>query len=196
MKIGILDLQGDVREHAAAIKKCGAEVVTVKSAADLNQLDGLVLPGGESTSIRRLIDSNQLLMPLKKFAACDRPIFGTCAGLILMAKSISGSDHSHLGIMDIVVERNSFGRQTSSFEAQLNIESIGRNFPGVFIRAPHIVEVGEEVEVLCKHDGKIVMARQNHMLGCAFHPELTADQRVISYFVKMVRESIGARARV
>lgn len=196
MKIGILALQGAVREHAAAIKKCGVEVVAVKSAADLSQLDGLVLPGGESTAMRRLIDAHGLLMPLKKFAACDRPIFGTCAGLILLARSISGSENTHLGIMNIVVERNSFGRQINSFEAPLNIKDIGRNFPGVFIRAPHIVEAGEGVDVMCEHEGKIVMVRQNHLLACAFHPELTADQRVISYFVKMVREAASARAKL
>ncbi len=193
LKIGILALQGAVREHAVSLKRCGAEAVLVKTAEDLNQLDGLILPGGESTTMRRLIDTYNLLKPLKQFAMHDRPIFGTCAGLILLARTIAGNDTCHLGIMDVVVERNSYGRQVNSFEAPLNIKDIGRGFPGVFIRAPHISEVSEGVEILCEHEGRIVMARQNWLLGCAFHPELTSDQRVMAYFVKMVKEAVAAR---
>lgn len=195
-KIGILALQGAVREHAAALKKCGAEPVLVKCVADMEKIDGLILPGGESTTMRRLIDTYDLFKPLRRLASLDRPIFGTCAGLILLAHTIRGTDESHLGVMDIVVERNSYGRQINSFEASLNIKDIGRAFPGVFIRAPHIAEVGTGVEVLCEHDGRIVMARQENLLGCAFHPELTDDIRVTSYFVKMVRESMARRRAV
>lgn len=196
LKIGILALQGAVREHAVSVKRCGAEAVLVKSAEDLGQLDGLILPGGESTTMRRLIDTYNMLKPLKQFAMHDKPVFGTCAGLILLARTISGSDTSHLGIMDVVVERNSYGRQVNSFEASLNIKDIGRSFPGVFIRAPHISEVSEGVEVLCEHEGRIVMARQNLLLACAFHPELTSDQRVMAYFVKMVREAAATGAKI
>ena len=192
-KIGILALQGAVREHAAAVRKCGVEAVEVKSAEELQHIDGLILPGGESTTMRKLIDTYDMLKPLKRFISVDKPVFGTCAGLILLAQSIEGQDDNHIGMMDIVVRRNSYGRQIQSFEASLNIKDIGQDFPGVFIRAPHIVKVGEGVEILCEHDGKIVMARQESLLACAFHPELTDDTRVISYFVKMVRASIIAR---
>jgi len=193
-KIGILALQGAVREHAVAVKKCGAQVLEVKTAEDLEKVDALILPGGESTTMRRLINTYGLLKPLQRFASLDKPMFGTCAGLILLAKTIEGQSESHLGIMDIVVQRNSFGRQVDSFEAGLNIKDIGRGFPGVFIRAPHIVSVGSDVEVLCEHDGRIVMVRQQHLLGCAFHPELTDDTRITSYFVKMVREAVSKKA--
>lgn len=195
LKIGILALQGAVREHAASLKRCGAEPVEVKKADDLKGLDGLILPGGESTTMRRLIDNYDLMKPLKQFVSLDRPVFGTCAGLILLAERIAGSDTCHIGMMNITVERNSFGRQVNSFEAPLNIKDVGRGFPGVFIRAPHISEAGEGVDVMCEYEGRIVMARQNNLLGCAFHPELTADQRVMSYFVKMVREAAAARPK-
>ncbi|EKD83655.1 MAG: hypothetical protein ACD_39C00542G0002 [uncultured bacterium] len=194
-KIGILALQGAVREHVVAIKKCGMEAVEVKSAEELQKVDGLILPGGESTTMRRLIDTYDLLKPLKRFISVDKPVFGTCAGLILLARSIEGQDDNHIGMMDIVVRRNSYGRQIHSFEASLNIKDVGSSFPGVFIRAPHILEVGEGVEVLCEHDGKIVMARQGCLLGCAFHPELTDDTRVMSYFAKMVRASLSERSK-
>lgn len=195
LKVGILALQGAVREHAASLKRCGAEAISVKAADDLKGLDGLILPGGESTTMRRLIDTYELMKPLKQFISLDRPVFGTCAGLILLAARIAGSDTSHIGMMDITVERNSFGRQINSFEAPLNIKDVGRGFPGVFIRAPHIAETGEGVDVLCEYEGRIVMARQNNLLGCAFHPELTGDQRVMSYFIKMVREAAATRPK-
>ncbi len=195
LKVGILALQGAVREHAASLKRCGAEAVEVKAADELKGLDGLILPGGESTTMRRLIDTYDLMKPLKQFVSLDRPVFGTCAGLILLAERIAGSDTCHIGMMNITVERNSFGRQVNSFEAPLNIKDVGRGFPGVFIRAPHISETGEGVEVMCEYDGRIVMARQNNLLGCAFHPELTGDQRVMSYFVKMVREAAATRPK-
>ena len=195
LKVGILALQGAVREHAASLKRCGAEAVEVKTADDLKGLDGLILPGGESTTMRRLIDTYDLMKPLKQFVSLDRPVFGTCAGLILLAERIAGSDTSHIGMMNITVERNSFGRQINSFEAPLNIKDIGRSFPGVFIRAPHISEAGAGVDVMCEYEGRVVMARQNNLLGCAFHPELTGDQRVMSYFVKMVREAAATRPK-
>ena len=184
-KIGVLALQGAVREHVTAIEAVGAEAVIVKHMEDLISLDGLILPGGESTTMRKLIDQYGLMEPLRNFS---KPMFGTCAGLILLAKEVVGYKEPHLGLMDIVVERNSFGRQKDSFEVTLNATGIGEDVAAVFIRAPHIVSVGEGVEVLAWHDGRIVLARDGPFLGCSFHPELTNDIRVMHYFLKMVED--------
>jgi len=189
VKIGVLGLQGAVSEHIKAIEKCDAIAVTVKHKEELEELDGLILPGGESTTMRKLIDKYDFLDELKHFAGLGKPMFGTCAGLILMAKSIVGYDQPHIGVLDVKVERNSFGRQKESFETDLDILGIAENFPAVFIRAPHIVEAGENVEVLAKHDGRIVAAREGQFLGCSFHPELTDDTRLTEYFVNMVKKS-------
>lgn len=178
LKIGVLGLQGAVREHIRSIEESGAEGIVVKRTEQLDELDGLIIPGGESTTMRRLIDKYGFMGPLKTFAAQGKPMFGTCAGLILLAKNIVGYEEGHLGVMDVTVERNSFGRQRDSFEAELNITDVAEDFTGVFIRAPHIVEVGEDVEILSKHDGRIVAARQGQFLGCSFHPELTDDHRM------------------
>ena len=186
MKIGVLALQGAVREHVQAIQACGAEAVVVKKADDLAKLDGLVLPGGESTAMRRLIDRAELLEPLKQFAQADKPMFGTCAGLVLLAKEIDGQEAAHLGVMDMTVARNSFGRQVDSFEADLDIVGIEAPFPAVFIRAPHIVRAGEGVEVLCEYEGRIVLARSGPFLSCSFHPELTGDHRLMQLFLDMI----------
>ncbi|WP_175637942.1 pyridoxal 5'-phosphate synthase glutaminase subunit PdxT [Metabacillus schmidteae] len=189
LKIGVLGLQGAVREHVRSIEACEAEGVVVKTVDQLADLDGLIIPGGESTTMRRLIDKYNFMEPLKEFAASGKPMFGTCAGLILLAKNLVGYDQSHLGLLDVTVERNSFGRQKDSFEAELMITGVGEDFVGVFIRAPHIVEVGEDVEILSKHNGRIVAARQGQFLGCSFHPELTDDHRMTQLFVNMVKES-------
>lgn len=189
IKIGVLGLQGAVREHVKAFEACGAEVTVVKRPEQLEELDGLVLPGGESTTMRRLIDKYDFMEPLRQFAAQGKPMFGTCAGLILLAKNIVGYDEAHLAVMDMTVERNAFGRQKESFEAELMITGVAEDFVGVFIRAPYVVEVGEDVEVLSKHDGRIVAARHGQFLACAFHPELTDDYRFAQYFVNMVKES-------
>lgn len=196
MKIGVLALQGAVREHVQAIQACGAEAVVVKKAADLAELDGLVLPGGESTAMRRLIDRAALLEPLKEFAQAEKPMFGTCAGLVLLAKEIEGQEAAHLGVMDMTVARNSFGRQVDSFEADLDIVGIDTPFPAVFIRAPHIVRAGADVEVLCEYEGRIVLARSGPFLGCSFHPELTGDHRLMQLFLDMVenRELLPTKA--
>lgn len=186
MKIGVLALQGAVREHVQAIQACGAEAVVVKNAGQLAELDGLVLPGGESTAMRRLIDRANLLEPLRQFADAGKPMFGTCAGLVLLAKEIDGQEAAHLGVMDMTVARNSFGRQVDSFEADLDIMGIDAPFPAVFIRAPHIVRAGEGVEVLCEYEGRIVLARSGPFLGCSFHPELTGDHRLMQLFLNMV----------
>ncbi|MFT4417123.1 pyridoxal 5'-phosphate synthase glutaminase subunit PdxT [Fredinandcohnia humi] len=191
VKIGVLGLQGAVREHIRSIEASGAEALVIKRPEQLDEIDGLILPGGESTTMRRLIDKYDFMGPLRTFAANGKPIFGTCAGLILIAKHIVGYEEAHLGLMDVTVERNSFGRQRESFEAELMIPGIADDFVGVFIRAPHIVEAGENVEILAKHNGRIVAAREGQFLGCSFHPELTDDHRITGYFVKMVEESLS-----
>ncbi|WNB92071.1 pyridoxal 5'-phosphate synthase glutaminase subunit PdxT [Bacillus sp. NEB1478] len=188
LKIGVLALQGAVREHIHAIEACGAEAVAVKRVEELADLDGLVMPGGESTAMRRLIDKYGFLQPLKDFAE-QKPVFGTCAGLILMAKRIQGQDTAHLELIDMTVERNAFGRQVDSFEADLMIHGVGEAYTGVFIRAPFIVEVGPEVEILSKHNERIVAAKQGQFLCAAFHPELTDDYRLHQFFVDMVQSS-------
>jgi pyridoxal 5'-phosphate synthase pdxT subunit len=190
VKIGVLALQGAVREHVRAVEACGAEAVVVKLKEQLKEVDGLILPGGESTTMRRLIDKYDFMSELKDFAASGKPMFGTCAGLILLAKRLVGYDAPHIGVMDVTVERNSFGRQRESFEVDLDIAGVADDFAAVFIRGPHIVEAGENVEVLAKFDGRIVAAREGQFLGCSFHPELTDDHRMTGYFINMVKESL------
>ncbi|ULT54850.1 pyridoxal 5'-phosphate synthase glutaminase subunit PdxT [Neobacillus drentensis] len=188
LKIGVLALQGAVREHIRQIEELGCEAIPVKSVENLIELNGLVLPGGESTTMRKLLDRYEMLEPIRTLALKGIPMFGTCAGLILLAKEIVGDDTPHLGLMDVVVERNSFGRQVDSFEVELSTREIGEAIPAVFIRAPHIVATGENVEILAKHEGRIVLAREGQFLGCSFHPELTEDTRIMKYFIEMVRE--------
>ena len=194
VKIGVLALQGAVREHIKSIEASGAQAVVVKHAEDLAGIDGLILPGGESTTMRRLIDLYGMMEPLRAFAKAGHPMFGTCAGLILLADSLVGYDQPHIGVMDVTVERNSFGRQVDSFEANLSIKGVAEDFPAVFIRAPHITEVGPNTNVLCEHNGRIVMAQQGQYLGCSFHPELTDDHRVTAYFVQLVENFINQTA--
>ncbi|WP_102348050.1 pyridoxal 5'-phosphate synthase glutaminase subunit PdxT [Bacillus sp. Marseille-P3661] len=195
VKVGVLALQGAVREHVRALEASGAEAVIIKRVEQLTDIDGLVIPGGESTTMRRLIDKYNFLEPLQEFGRSGNPMFGTCAGLILLADEIVGQETAHLGLMDIRVERNAFGRQRESFEASLMVKDVGTDFIGVFIRAPRIIEVGETVEVLCKHNGAIVAARDGHYLASSFHPELTDDNRLTAYFVKMVEETKATIAR-
>lgn len=196
VKIGVLALQGAVREHVRSIEACGVGAIIVKSTDDLALVDGLILPGGESTAMRKLIDRYRMLSPLVKFAEAGKPMFGTCAGLILLAKKLVGYDLAHIGVLNATVERNSFGRQVDSFETQLEVKDIATDFPAVFIRAPHIVEVGSDAEILATHEGRIVMARQGHLLGCSFHPELTDDHRITAYFIEIVKESLAKKANV
>ncbi len=188
VKIGVLGLQGAVREHIHSIEQCGAEAVVIKHKKQLEEVDGLILPGGESTTMRRLIDKYDFMDELKKFASLGKPMFGTCAGLILLANKIVGYDEPHIGVMDVKVERNSFGRQRESFEVDIDIAGVAEDFPAVFIRGPHIVQAGENVEILAKHHERIVAAREGNILGCSFHPELTDDHRMTAYFVNMVKE--------
>lgn len=189
LKIGVLALQGAVCEHIRSLEASGVEAVAVKNAAELASIDGLVLPGGESTAIRRLISVCNLTSAIEDFKAANKPIFGTCAGLILMAKTVEGETPSQLAAMDIKVKRNSFGRQVDSFETNIDVQGIGTGFPAIFIRAPHISAVGPEVQVLAEFENRIVVARQNNYLGCSFHPELTDDRRIIQYFIKMVEDA-------
>ncbi|PYZ95394.1 pyridoxal 5'-phosphate synthase glutaminase subunit PdxT [Alteribacter lacisalsi] len=188
INIGVLALQGAVREHAAALEAADVNVITVKRTEELNGLDGLVFPGGESTTMRRLIDKYGFFEPLKKFSEQGNPMFGTCAGAILMAKEIVGQD-PHLGVMDMTVQRNAFGRQRESFEAPLKVKGIGDDVHGVFIRAPIIVSTGPAAEVISEYDGEIVAAKQGNFLACSYHPELTDDHRMHQYFVEMIRKN-------
>ncbi|MFC3041026.1 pyridoxal 5'-phosphate synthase glutaminase subunit PdxT [Virgibacillus xinjiangensis] len=188
--IGVLALQGAVREHIRSVKESGAYAIEVKRKEQLDEIDGLILPGGESTTMRRLIDSYGFFEAIQKFGEQGKPVFGTCAGLILMASSIEGQKDAHLGLMDMKVARNAFGRQVASFEAELDIGRIGEPFNAVFIRAPYITETGVEVEVLATYEERIVAARQGQYLCTAFHPELTDDNRIIAYFVSMVEGTL------
>ncbi|PFJ06112.1 pyridoxal 5'-phosphate synthase glutaminase subunit PdxT [Bacillus cereus] len=189
VKIGVLGLQGAVREHVKSVKASGAEAVVVKRIEQLEEIDGLILPGGESTTMRRLIDKYAFMEPLRAFAKSGKPMFGTCAGMILLAKTLVGYEEAHIGAMDITVERNAFGRQKDSFEAALSIKGVGEEFIGVFIRAPYVVEVADNVEVLSMHGNRMVAVRQGAFLAASFHPELTDDHRVTAYFVEMVKEA-------
>ncbi|MCY7437316.1 pyridoxal 5'-phosphate synthase glutaminase subunit PdxT [Bacillus sp. FSL W8-1143] len=187
LTIGVLGLQGAVREHIQSIEACAAEGKIIKRAEELASVDGLIIPGGESTTMRRLMDTYQFIEPIKAFAAEGKPIFGTCAGLIMLAKHIEDRDDAHLGLLNVSVARNSFGRQVDSFEAELEVKGLDAPFTGVFIRAPHIISADESVDIMAEYDGRIVMAKKNNILGCSFHPELTDDHRLTQLFVEMVK---------
>ncbi len=190
MKIGVLGLQGDFREHARALEDAGAAAVVVKTPDQLAGVDALVMPGGESTTIGKLLDRFELLEPLCARASAGMPVYGTCAGLILMATEIEGpQDVPHkLGLMDVTVRRNAYGRQVDSFETDLDVEGFDGPYRAVFIRAPAVERTGDGVEVLASVEGKPVLVRQGRMLASTFHPEMTGDNRVHSMFVGMVRE--------
>jgi 5'-phosphate synthase pdxT subunit len=178
MKIGILAVQGDFREHARMLRRLGVEPVEVRKPEQLDQLDGLVIPGGESTAIMRLVRIYGLEEALRRF---ERPVFGTCAGMIVL-------DRNHLGLVDLAVRRNAYGRQVASFEADLALEGEDEPLRGIFIRAPRVAEVGAGVEVLAEHDGEPVLLRDGRFLVASFHPELTDDSRVHERFLELVRE--------
>lgn len=189
-KIGVLAVQGAVSEHLDALAAAGAEARPVKRPGELEGLDGLVLPGGESTTIGRLAEEYGLLEAIRREHERGLAVWGTCAGLILLAREIQDGVPGQPGLrlMDVVAVRNAFGRQVDSFEVELPLEGIGRRpFPAVFIRAPYIASAGRGVQVLGRYDGKIVMARQGRLLATAFHPELTPDVRVHRYFAEMAR---------
>jgi 5'-phosphate synthase pdxT subunit len=185
MRIGVLAVQGAFREHAAMLRRLGADVVEVRKPDQLEGLDGLVIPGGESTAIGRLIRLYGLEEAIRRFPA---PVFGTCAGMILL-------DRNHLGLVDVEVERNAYGRQVASFEADLELAGEREPLRGVFIRAPRVLDAGPEVEVLARHEGEPVLLRAGRFLVASFHPELTDDPRVHEKFLELVREqeAIGVR---
>jgi 5'-phosphate synthase pdxT subunit len=185
MRIGVLAIQGDFREHAGVLRRLGAEPVEIRKTEELDGLDGLVIPGGESTAIMRLARIYGLEEALRRF---DRPVFGTCAGMILL-------DRDHLGLMDVSVRRNAYGRQVASFEADLEVAGQAEPVRGVFIRAPRVAEVGSGVEVLAELDGEPVLLREGRFLVASFHPELTDDPRVHALFLDMVREEVLAGGR-
>jgi pyridoxal 5'-phosphate synthase pdxT subunit len=182
-RVGVLAVQGNFREHCAILRQLDADVVEVRLPEQLEGLDGLVIPGGESTAIRRLMRLYGLDDAIRDFQA---PVFGTCAGMILL-------DRSHLGLVDVEVERNGYGRQLASFEADLQLAGEAERLRGVFIRAPRVVDVGAGVEVLASHDGDPVLLREGRFLVASFHPELTGDTRVHERFLELVREAPGER---
>jgi 5'-phosphate synthase pdxT subunit len=183
-RIGVLALQGAFREHARMLRGAGADVVEVRLPEQLDGLDGLVIPGGESTTILKLASLYGLDDAIRGFAA---PVFGTCAGMILL-------DRDHLGLADLVVDRNAYGRQVASFEADLELEGEERPFRGVFIRAPRVRDVGPQVEVLAELDAEPVLLRDGRVLVAAFHPELTDDSRIHRQFLDLVTEATSVRA--
>ncbi|CAM2939120.1 pyridoxal 5'-phosphate synthase glutaminase subunit PdxT [Saccharomonospora xinjiangensis] len=197
--IGVLALQGDVREHAAMLRRAGARVVGVRRVSELAEVDGLVLPGGESTTMSRLLDTFDLLDPLRQRIRDGLPVFGSCAGMVLLARQVLDGrpDQHQLGALDVVVRRNAFGRQVDSFEADVDVEGVEGSFHAVFIRAPWVEKAGSEVEVLAtvgdattpgSAADRIVAVRQGRVLATAFHPELTGDERIHRLFVRTVSE--------
>ncbi|MGY4707316.1 pyridoxal 5'-phosphate synthase glutaminase subunit PdxT [Candidatus Bipolaricaulota sp. J31] len=184
MKIGVIAVQGDVREHLRALERLGVEAVPVRKPVELEGLAGLIFPGGESTAIWRLLKWSGLVEPIEELHRDGIPTFGTCAGMVLLAKEIVNWPERFFGFIDIAVERNASGRQVDSFEVELEVRGIGK-VPAVFIRAPYIRRVGPGVEVLAEYQGQPVMAREGNVLVVSFHPELTDDLRVYELFLKM-----------
>jgi 5'-phosphate synthase pdxT subunit len=183
LRIGVLALQGNFREHAAMLRRLGADPVEVRKPEELGDLDGLIIPGGESTTFMRLMRLYGLEPAIEGF---DRPVFGTCAGMIVL-------DRRHLGLVDVAVERNAYGRQVASFETDLELAGDTEPLRGVFIRAPRVEESGAEVEVLAENEGEPVLLRQGRFLVASFHPELTDDTRVHELFLELVREDANVR---
>jgi pyridoxal 5'-phosphate synthase pdxT subunit len=202
MRIGVLALQGDFAEHAAVLARIGShgsepvEGREVRTAEQLAAVDGLIIPGGESTTMGKLLHDFALLEPLRRRVAEGMPVFGTCAGAIALARHVDGLPRPLIGLMDITVRRNAYGRQLESFEADVPLPVLGDEpLRAIFIRAPSFTAVGEGVQVLAKlPDGSIVAARQNAMLAISFHPELTPDDRLHRYFIDMVLEAARSAA--
>lgn len=190
IKIGVLALQGAVKEHLQIMDQLGVEAVPIKRKEQLQDVDGLIIPGGESTAIGKLLRQYELREPILELHQKGKPIFGTCAGLILIAKHIAENNEPHLPLLDVTVQRNAFGRQVDSFEADLPIKDVAEDFQAVFIRAPLITEVGSEVDVLSAVSDQVVAVKQDNLLGISFHPELTDDTRLHAYFLSMVKKAI------
>lgn len=193
MKIGVLALQGAFAEHISVMQQLGVEASPVRLPAQLDGLDALIIPGGESTAILKLMKSFHLFQPLRELAGAGLPIFGTCAGMVCLAREVCNYHMETLGVMDLVVRRNAFGRQIDSFEAELPIPALGdKSFPAVFIRAPFIERADPQVEIIATlPKGAAVACKQGKFLVTSFHPELTSDFRLHNYFLRIVADSPG-----
>jgi len=188
LKIGVLSLQGDVDEHIHHIAKLGHKGIEIKKLDDMDGIDGIILPGGESTTIGKLLRETKMLIPLREKILSGLPVWGTCAGMILLAKYIEGESGEHLKVMDIKVKRNAYGSQINSFKRDVVINEISsETLPLVFIRGPLITEIFNDVHIICTVDDKIVAAKQNNMFATSFHPELTDNLEVHKYFVNMCK---------
>ncbi|MBV9149670.1 MAG: pyridoxal 5'-phosphate synthase glutaminase subunit PdxT [Candidatus Eremiobacteraeota bacterium] len=198
-RVGVLALQGDVSEHLVALEEVGAEATTVKTRAELEAVDGLVIPGGESTTVIKLLERFDLAPLIKERVADGMPLWGTCMGLIVVARAVAElPEQPTLALLDVSVRRNAFGRQIASGEVELEIAEFGaRPFPAIFIRAPWIEESGPQVRILAQLDGHGVLVQQGRILGSSFHPELSPDRRLHEYFIDIVRDAaaIGKLAR-
>jgi 5'-phosphate synthase pdxT subunit len=189
MHVGVLALQGDFREHAASMRHLGADVVLVRTPEDLNRVSALVIPGGESTTIGKLADWHGLVDPLRRRIEQGMPTLGTCAGMIFLAGATAeGTDQIQLGVLDVIVRRNAFGRQVASFEADIRVRGLDEPVRGVFIRAPWIEKTGDGVEILAEVDEHPVFVRQGAILATSFHPELTGDSRLHTLLLDLVEE--------
>jgi 5'-phosphate synthase pdxT subunit len=186
MKIGVLAIQGDFAAHARALSRSGVEAVEVRRSDQLASIDGLIIPGGESTTMLKVMREEQMIDPIRDFAHAGKAIFGTCAGAIMLASEVRNPQQQSLGLMDISVERNSYGRQLDSFVREIETALGDEPMEAVFIRAPRITGIGPGVEVLSTIEGEPVMVRQNNLLAATFHPELTSDNRVHNLFIEMV----------
>lgn len=186
MRIGVLALQGGIVEHMNHIRELGCEAVEVKKIEDIKDINGLIFPGGESTTIGNILRERNMLIPLREMIISGLPVWGTCAGMILLAKEIENDEHTHLSVMDIKVRRNAYGRQIDSFEIAEKIKGVSENpIPLVFIRAPYIISSGDDVKIIHMVNGDIVAARQNNILVTSFHPELTENIEFHKYFLSM-----------
>jgi 5'-phosphate synthase pdxT subunit len=196
MVIGVLAVQGDFAEHAAMLRRADPSVSVreVRTPKDLQGLDGLIVPGGESTTIGKLLVAYGLETPVREAAEHGMPVWGTCAGMILLARDIQGGEpDGRIGLMDLTVQRNAFGRQIDSFETELTFKGLDRPLHAVFIRAPTVQRLGDQAEALATlEDGRVVAARQGNLLATAFHPELTPDVRVHKYFIDVCRSHAGS----
>lgn len=179
-------MQGAFQKHLDMIKKTGAEAVEIRTAGDLDTIDGLIIPGGESTVIAKLLIKNGIMNPILERVKSGMGIFGTCAGMILLAKKAEESDQPLLGVMNITVKRNAYGRQLESFEADFEVRGFDKPFSGIFIRSPKITGYSDKVEVLAEFEGVPILAKEEKLLACSFHPELTGDTRIHQLFLDMI----------
>jgi pyridoxal 5'-phosphate synthase pdxT subunit len=194
--VGVLALQGDFREHINILKKINVEGVEARLPSEVDDMDGLIIPGGESTAINKLMEKYGFDKKIKQLALSGKPLFGTCAGLIILSKSIEDGKRG-LGLIDIDLKRNAYGRQIESFEDEINLnlnhDMENKKFNSVFIRAPKIIRAGKEVRILARHNDGVVLAREKNILVSTFHPELTADTRIHKYFITMILEYLKER---